>query len=788
MNATEVRGVLTESGQPLSFANVLLKTHVDSSLVKFTYSDDEGGFSIDEIAPGKYFLHVVFLGLDDYFSEVLEVGESPINLGNIELMSSGVTLQELTITATKPLLEVKPDMLVLNVENSVLASGDDVLNLLRKAPGVLVDNNDRISVLGKSGTIIYIDGKISPLRGDDLVNYLRNLSSDDIESIEIISNPSAKYDAQGTAGIINIKRKKSKKAGINGGVNASLRQGLTFGSRVGANVSYRKDKINIAANAGASQQDWQNFNDIYRIQNGLGIQSHTLNNSRYKGYFSKINLDYYLNDKSTFGLIGEYNDYHNDHQGNSLTRLGSPDLTRIDSLLINDGTVNGNNNMLNLNANYTYKPTKSNTLEIDLNTSRYNSYANAFSPNAYYTPDRMHVTSRFDIRNITPTTIKMNIAKLDYEHKFNSASLSVGLKSTHINTDNTLDFYNIEDGVEILNMNRSNQFVYSERVQAAYGIYQFTLGKLGVNSGLRMEYSNTLGELESQDANSDKSVKREYLDFFPSLGISYRMNDKHSFQLSLARRINRPDYSDLNPFEFQLDELTFQRGNAFLNPEYTNSLQITHNFNSILTSTLSYSHTDNVITQIIYIENEKGSNLTWDNLAYRKIYSASVSSPINISNKWNLYTSLNASHTQNRADFDSGRKIDLSITTMNTYHQQTLLLGKGWSTEVSGWYQSPSIWESTFVMNAMWAAGAGISKKFANDQARIVVNIDDIFKTNVFYGSSLFGGLNMNVNGRWDSRRVRMSFSYNFGSGASAKSRNRDTGLDDVQSRLKQGN
>jgi iron complex outermembrane receptor protein len=391
------------------------------------------------------------------------------------------------------------------------------------------------------------------------------------------------------------------------------------------------------------------------------------------------------------------------------------------------------------------------------------------------------VTSTFKVRS----TIDIMTLKMDYERKIGKGKISGGFKSALVQTDNNFNFYNITDDEELLNVNLSNRFKYDEWVNAGYINYNLQGKKLGFNAGMRVENSNTKGDLLAMNPVNNKLVKRSYTDIFPSAGLSYSPSQKHNFQFSYGRRINRPNYQDLNPFEFQLDQLTFEKGNAFLNPEYTDNLQVTHTYAYKLTTTLSYSHTNDVITRLVDTSGLKGSFITWDNIAYRKVFTASVSAPFSITEKWSTYTNLNAVHTRNRADFGDGRLINLNVSSFNMYHQQSYSFPKGWNAEISGWYTSPSVWEGTFVMNSMWAAGAGISKKFANDKAKVTLSIDDIFKTNVWRGESTFGGLYMDVSGGWDSRRARLTFNYNFGKEINSKSRNRRTGLEDEQNRIK---
>jgi outer membrane receptor protein involved in Fe transport len=782
---TTIKGILKEGTSPVIYANVLLLHARDSSMVKFTYSDNDGAFVFDQINPGEYFIKSSFIGMADYSGNSFRADNGEKNLGIIPMTTNSKTISEVTITAKKPMLEVKADKVVLNVAGSVLAAGNDALSLLRKAPGVLVDNNDKISLLGKSGLTIYIDGKPSPLSPTELANMLRNMSSNDIESIEIISNPSAKYEAQGTGGIINIKRKKNHQSGFNGTANLTGRRGNTSAVSSNLNLNWKNNKYSISGVAGYFNSNNYNYTHLYRVQNNLGFDTETNNNNSSKGFNTKVTADYYLNKKSTIGFIAEYNTDDFDMEGKSETKLGNTSLSQTDSLLINNSVFVANSKNTNLNGNYYYDNGHETTFNIDANFGRYTRENNVYTPNKYLSANQETVTSTFEVRSITPTSIDISSIKMDFEKKIGIGKISTGIKSALVTTDNSFNFYNINNTEEILNTRLSNRFKYDEWVNAAYANYQLQIKKIGFNAGIRIENSHTTGDLIANHVQDNKVVKRKYTDVFPSAGFSYAPSQKHNFQLSYGRRINRPNYQDLNPFEFQLDQLTFEKGNAFLNPEYTDNIQLTHSYASRLTTTLSYSHTSNVITRLVDTSGTKGTYITWDNIAYRKIYSLAVSSPLAITKKWNTFTNLNAVHTRNKADFGSGKVINLQVNSINLYHQQSYSLDKGWNAEISGWYNSPSIWEGSFVMQSMLSMGAGVSKKLADGKTKLTLSIDDIFKTNKWKGESTFGGLFVVVNGGWDSRRVRLNVSYNFGTQSKSKARSRSTGLEDEQNRIK---
>jgi iron complex outermembrane receptor protein len=410
LNAQTVKGTLSDNTIPVAYANVMLYSAKDSSLIKFTYSEDNGSFQFDQLTSGEYYIDATFIGLENYRGSIFTIQNEDIDLGNIAMNTTANKLAEVTVTAKKPLMEVKPDKVVLNVAGSVLATGDDALSLLRKAPGVLVDNNENITLLGKSGLIIYIDGKPSPLNAAELANMLKNMSSNDIESIEIISNPSAKYEAQGTAGIINIKRKKLNSTGVNGSASITGRQGKTFGLNTSTSLNYRNEKINLVGNASYFNSDNWNYNDFYRTQNNLGFNTVNENNNNNTGYNTKISGDYYLNKKNTLGFIAEYSADDFGMSNNSITKMGNLLLTETDSLLLNLGQVKAKSKNSNFNANYYFDGGNETTFNIDANYGRFRRDNDSYTPNEYTSPDRSRVTSTFKVRSITPTTIDIMAA------------------------------------------------------------------------------------------------------------------------------------------------------------------------------------------------------------------------------------------------------------------------------------------------------------------------------------------------------------------------------------------
>ncbi len=778
--------IFDQDEAPVAFANVILNSAQDSSLVKVEYSDDNGAFRLANIEEGRYILEITYVGMPPYRTDVFELfpGQE-LEMGSIVMKAASTELEEVVVTAERPLLEIQPDKMVFNVENSINATGNTAMELLRKSPGVVVDNNDNITMLGRSGVRIYIDGKPSPLRGEDLANYLKTLQSTDIDAIEIITNPGAKYEAEGNGGIINIRLKKDMTLGANANVNLGYTVGEMARYNGGLTANYRNRKFNLFGNYSYNDGRNPQFMNLYREQLGLRFDQRGNNLADWQAHNFKLGSDFFLSDKNTIGFMIDGNVGDNVWTSRSRTEIGMVGESTVDSILIAESVHNGNRSNLNYNLNYRFDNGEGQTLNIDADMGQFRNQGDADQPNFYVDPTEEIVLADRSTANKTATDINIYTFKTDYEQPFLKGMLGAGLKFSYVQTDNSFEFFNIADGAPVFNPDRSNDFEYIENVNAAYLNYSYQLKKFSFTAGLRAEQTNSRGELTASKTTEDDLVKRNYLDFFPTAAVSYNVSEKHSFRLAYGRRINRPSYQDLNPFQFQLDELTYEQGNPFLRPEYTQNVQFSHTFAQRLNTTLSYSHTTDLITRQTDTSGTTASYITWLNLDDQYNYSLNVSAPFPLAKWWNTYTSLTGYYTRNKGDFGEGKVIDVDAKSFNIYMQHTFKLPKDFSFEVSGWYNSPSLWGGNFQMDAMWSMDAGIQKKIFDGRGNLKLSVSDIFKTNQWYGESQFGALYLKVNGGFDSRRLRLNFSYLIGNSQVKSTRRRKTGLEDEQSRIK---
>ncbi|MFT3681504.1 MAG: outer membrane beta-barrel family protein [Ferruginibacter sp.] len=786
---SKVNGVVKDNNsKPLQSVTVSLLQAKDSGLVKIDVSDKEGKFSINSAREGDFLLSYSSVGFEKKYSEVFSVTSgNNVTVKEILLDPTTGNLKGVTITNKKPLLEVKADKTVFNVEASINAQGSNALELLQKSPGIQVDNNDNISMKGKTGVKVYVDGKMMQLDTKDLAAYLKSINSNDIEAIEMISNPSAKYDASGNAGIINIRLKKNKRFGTNGSVNAGFVQGVTPKGNGSLNLNYRDKKINLFGNVGGNIGRYENTLDLYRIQKDTLYNQKTVMHSDDKSVNVKAGADYFINSNHTIGVMATTNIGNTEWTSNSKALVSYVPTGVHQYDLIAGNTVPGKRTNANFNLNYRYTDTTGREINFDADYGIFRGRGNSVQPNEYVFPNTAF--SRVVNRNNTPTDIDIYTVKTDAEQKLGKGKFGYGFKVSVVNTKNTFDFFqDINDKPEF-DEDRSSSFTYKENVNAAYVNYQQQLNeKWSIQAGLRGEQTNSDGKLvrANDSVGPNDRVKRHYFNLFPSAAVTWNINQKHSLNLTYSRRIDRPTYQDLNPFENKLDELTYERGNPFLRPQYTHSIELTHTLMGMINTTLGYSNVSDYATQAT----DTIKNATYvqqKNLAKQQIFSLNVGSPLPIKPWWNGYVNLWA----NNQMFDGKigeNKVHQNVFSYGAYMQHTFTLGKDYSAEISGWFNGPSVWGGTWRTSSQGAMDIGVQKQFLQKAATIKLAATDIFHTAPWKATNDFGGLYVKGGGSWESQTFRVSLSWRFGSSQVKAARDRKTGLESESRRIKGGN
>lgn len=777
------------AGKSLQSVTVSLLNVKDSSLVKTDVTDKNGNFEINTQQEGSFLLSYSSVGFEQQYSEVFEkkTGQ-PVTARPITLQQSTGKLKEVTIVAKKPMIEVKADKTVFNVEASINAQGSDALELLRKSPGVQVDNNDNISMKGKTGVKVYVDGKMMQLDTKDLAAYLKSINSNDIEAIEMISNPSAKYDASGNAGIVNIRLKKNKRFGTNGSINAGFVQGVTPKGNGSLNLNYRDKKVNLFGNIGGNLGRYENGLYFRRIQKDTLYDQNSLMVSNDKSMNIKAGADFFINRNNTIGVMATTN-FSDNEWGSSGKTIVSYNPTGVHQYnLVARNTVPANRTNANFNLNYRYADTAGREVNFDADYGIFRGEGNSTQPNSYEYADPSKNTLVTN-RNNTPTDIDIYTAKIDAEQKLGKGKLGYGVKVSFVNTKNTFNFYQ-DTALDKprFDPDRSSSFTYKENVNAGYINYQQQLNqKWSLQVGVRGEQTNSDGKLVRANGTVDSNdrVKRNYFNLFPSAAITWSINQKHSLNLTYSRRIDRPTYQDLNPFENKLDELTYERGNPFLKPQYTHNIELTHTFMGMINTTIGYSNVMDYATQAT----DTIKNATYvqqKNLAKQQIFNFNIGSPLPIKPWWNGYVNLWA----NNQVFDGKigeNAVHQSVVSYGAYMQHSFTLGKDYTAEISGWFNGPSVWGGTWQTKSQGAMDFGLQKQILQKRASIKASFTDIFHTAPWAATNDFGGVYIKGGGNWESQTFRLNFTWRFGSNQISNSRDRKTGLESEANRIKGG-
>ncbi|HYK77316.1 MAG TPA: outer membrane beta-barrel protein [Daejeonella sp.] len=789
LKAQQIKGIVKdELGNAISNATVSLLKAKDLSVVKLELSK-EGIFGFSPLMHDSLLIHISHVGYQPFYSEKFYYNGTPITLPAIELQSVNINLQTVTVTARKMAVDVKSDRTVLNVEGTINSTGSDALELLRKSPGVTVDNDEKLSVNGKNGVQVYIDNKPMPLNGQDLSGYLKSIPASQIEAIEVVHNPGVMYEASGSAGIINIRLKKNKAMGFNGSVNAGISAGKTGMWENGFSINYRNKRLNAYGNYNGNYGKLESEFELRRVVKDTIFDQRTKILLTKKNPVFKAGLDYTINSRSVVGVTINGNINAPQVTNNNTTPISFHSAGNVDRILVAENNAKQRNNNINSNLNYSYKDTLGRTLMVNADYGYYDNKQDQTQPNTFFDATGNNELYRRNYLITSPTKIDIYSLKADYEQNFAKGKLAFGGKTGYVKTNNDFNQYNEVGNAWNLDKDRSNFFGYKENVNAGYINYSRALKGVVMQAGIRAEQTNVEGNLRSfknsgsNYAEETSTFKRDYIDFFPSVSVTIAPKSKNQFALAYSRRIDRPVYQDLNPFEYRINEYTYHKGSTDLRPQYTNTVSLTHTFKYTLNSTLSYSHVKDVFGQLVDTAQGVKGYLVNSNIASQDIANLNISYPFQYGN-YNLFANMNTYYSKYKADFGANRNINLDVWAVNIYAQNSYRFSKGWSAEVSGFYSSPSIWQGTLKTASIWSADAGVQKQILGGNGTIKASVSDVFKSMKWSGSSRFAGQDVAFAGRYDSRQLKLNFTYRFGNQKLKAARQYKTGLEEESNRL----
>lgn len=777
-----------DNGEAVMFANVALMDTSGNKLVKVEISNENGIFSLKSLNPGNYYLQVSYVGLGDLKKEGITLkADEKLDLGILSFGAAAIELTEAVVKADRVMVEVKSDRTVFNVDGTINSTGSDAIELMRKAPGVTVDNNDNISVLGRAGVLLYVDGKRLPLSGDDLTNYLRTLPADQIDKIDIITNPGARYEAEGNAGIIDIRLKKDKSIGANGSVRGTYSQGIYANENLNFTGNYRNKTMNVFATAGLGDITRFHNMNFQSYQRDLFLNERNDTKTVNQNYNYRLGTDFFINKKNTIGFLINGGQGTDQSFGYNEIAIAVQEQD-VDSILVSDSEGNADNSRNAFNINYRFDDRKKGqSLNVDLDYGTYSNDNKRYIPNLYFNPTKTAVVSEINNQVNTETTIDIYTGKIDYEANLLGGKIGIGGKYSQVVSDNTFLFFDEEDAMLIQNDTFSNAFLYNESVYAGYVNFNRKItDKVSFSAGLRAEQTNATGDLRVFiPALAEAPVDLDYLQFFPSAGLSWQIKPMHSLNFNYGRRVNRPDYNVLNPFNNRLSELSYSKGNPRLNPEIVNNFEVGYTMNYRYNFKLAYSKTSDQITRLIAPDpiDPRSGFITWANLAEQTVISGNISAPMQFAKFWNAYFNISCSYIDNQADYGNGAVVDVQVFSYTFFTQQTFDLPWKLKGEISGYYSGPGVWGGVFEYESSWSLNLGLQRKFLDDKLNVRVSANDLFYETGWDGVSEFNGLQSVGNGRWDSRRIAVSLGYNFGN-QNIKSRKRKTGLEEEAGRV----
>jgi len=804
-NKARISGnVIDGSQKTLESATISLLRVKDSSVAKFSVADKEGKFVFENIPDGKYVVAISALGHQKGFSEGFEVSQTnqTIQLKTIQLVALPKSMGNITITAKRPFIEQKIDRTVINVESSITSAGSSALDVLEKSPGVTVDKDGNISLKGKQSVMVMMDGKPAYLSGADLVNYLRSLPSSAIDQIEIMTNPSAKYDAAGNSGIINIKSKKNKQKGFNGSVTANYQQGIYWKSNNSLNLNYRVGKVNLFANGSVNKNNNYQRLDILRkfkdpATNDINAIFEQATRMRNQNMFSnvKIGADYFVSKNTTLGIVGS--GFINPGKFSSKSTSFLKDANNVvDSIVYaqSNQKENWKNGSVNLNFRHQFDST-GRELTSDLDYISYKSSSSQNFFNTTYHPDWTldHIET---LRGDLPVGVNIYSAKLDYTQSLGKeGKLEAGVKSSYVKTDNHANYFTELNSGEEVDYSKTNNFLYKENINAAYVSVNKQFKKVGTQLGLRYENTSYSGRQYGNPVRTDSSFKKNYGNLFPTLFVSYQADKNNQFAFSFGRRIDRPAYQDLNPFLFFLDKFTYQAGNPFIKPQFTNNFEVSHTYKNFLTTTINYSLTTDYMNETF--EQEKDINgskgyatiVRQGNIGRRDAAGVAISAQVPVAKWWNasIYTNYNYNKFKGRLN-GNGEYIDVAASNILFNVNNQFKFNKGWSGELSGFYRTKGV-DGQIIIQPLGQLSAGIGKQVLKNKGTVKFNVRDILYTNKATGDINFENTMAHFVNSRDSRVASVSFTYRFGKPIKGgQQRRKIGGADDEQNRVKMGN
>lgn len=751
--------VLNEKQQPLAGSTVLLKSKNDSVIIKTAITDAEGKLTFVLPEEGNHFLSLSHLGYQSLQTE-FKIGE----LLTFQLSPASKTMETVTVQGKKPFIQQVQGKTIVNVDAIASNAGTTVIEMLEKSPGVLVDRNGGISLQNKAGVLVMIDDKPTYLSGADLTNMLSSMSSSQVDQIELITNPSAKYDAAGNAGIINIKTKKSRQIGFNGNATIAAGMGRYYKNNNSLLMNYRNGKYNSFFNW--SNNNNKSYTEMYALRrffNSTGGDSSFLDQPTMFGHKSfnnsiKTGFDYFLSTKTTLGLA---------FTGALINRKGNNKATatwmnankQIDSSIGTKGNTGYDMQNTGITAYFKHSFSQSKELSIDADLLHYEIDNTQMFENEGQLPVSYYEASKGTL----PATLKIRSAKADYVWKFAKESqVDVGIKTANTQTNNLAEYaYKYGSSAWHTDAGKSNHFLYDENIHAAYAGLQQKFTRWSYQTGIRFENTRYTATQKGHGIRPDSAFDNNYTSLFPSGFISFDADSNHSFTVTLSRRLDRPPFQKLNPFTFTINKYTYEKGNPYTRPQFSWNIELSHLFKQKITTTLSYSFIKDYYSQIFYRDSNNIMIYSTGNVGKAYNIGASIGAQLNPTNWW--FFTTQALYNYKKLIGFVWNNFTSDVHQFNFSMNNQFKIGKLYTAELSGFYTGKARNDLQEILYPISQVVIAASRPVLKKKGTIKISFRDIFHQNGMEGLSDFEGSDEYFWLKRDSRVATITFTYRFG-------------------------
>lgn len=751
---TELRAkVLDQEGNKVEFGNAALISEKDSSIIKGGLVSD-GQLSITGITLDKGLLLVKAIGFLDYYQSISGIlQDSIIELDDI-VLSTNDSLATLNIVDYKPAFSRDGDKIIVDVENSGMAASGTVIDLLRKAPGVMVDANNNVSIYGRGAARLYIDGQLITSN-----SLLQSIPSQDVKEIQVIKNPGAEFDAEGGGGVINIITKSNNLEGVNGTLFGGSAHGRKWFHSGGGRINYKKGKWNTYAMLNnfwgqrGSSNDYfrtiyQESGDVYFDNEIETVWRNRINTNL------RVGVDYSIDSLSTIGF--QYKALYNDRITNAEnTNLIFDDSSTLSSL---QTSTESHSSLVNNGFNLRYRYKNDSTGHVFLTSADYSKFSSANRGTIFENIVGVNANQN-DKQSDNQNNIHLFTAKLDHEYHWKKKfSLSSGLKHYTTGNNSSNIFQQLENNQWENDTNLTSGYRFKENVSAIYTQFTFNSDKLNIRTGLRGELTSTAG---TSSETIQLVIDTLYFNLFPTAYFGYNVNKDLVLGLNYLTRFSRPSFQDLNPFVEYIDSVSAFIGNPFMRPSYTHRLQLSATYMEYASIELAYNRTENEVLTFVDRTPSTNAFIVQDR---NNLYSESFNLDITLPYETKMWTTYNGfGYNLAQAFFeDQGTIKTLKRDSYYFYLYNELRLPGKWSIQATFWYSSPGL-EGIFEYGAIHGLEATITKKMLDDKLVVSFVANDILNSYVEQGKSVLDGFVVNYRDRYDTHFFRLNLTYNFG-------------------------